>query len=409
MTVHCTIPKPAATFRDPVTGVTMHRLFAADEPAVSLHFTVPSWTADGRYFLFLRKREGAINYWTIGPDGEERQLTAFARPTIAARYLYWANRKMYMDECDRFSFLWPAIHPSAPEMVFVYNGDAYRLKVDTGECERIYFFNRAHCEMPFFACYPQFTADGKHLLFSTAAHGNVLDPGYLPNNTDLRDESTWEGRIWRYDYTRGVMECAILVANGEPASLLACPWDPELMVWANYKHKCLYAMRRDGSGLRNWFMDAPEVHPGHFSWDPLNRSLITLMSNPAEKWFTTMARIRLDSGEIQPFKCLQHRGGQFHQNTSPDGRWIVVDGPAFKVGEQNGLHLIDAATDALHPLCQLNATWAVKDENGESIKTEWLHVNPGFSPDGRYVVCHNDAGGRVPQIWMVDLASWKPR
>src|SRR5262245_42618634 len=133
-----TTPTPIRTFADPVTGMTISQLTSGGEGAVSLYFTQPTWTADGRSFLFLRKQDRAINYFAVGPDGQERQLTHFPATPNQPRYLQWMHRKKLAEECERFSWLWPAIHPSQPVIVFPFHDVIYELNVETGACERIY-------------------------------------------------------------------------------------------------------------------------------------------------------------------------------------------------------------------------------------------------------------------------------
>jgi hypothetical protein len=402
MNSNYTIPESFCTFDDPITGAVMHGLLGNSEPSVSLYFTQPTWTADGRHFIFLRKSaDRAINYWCVDPDGRERQLTHFPVTPDMPKYAQWMHRKKLAEECERFSFLWPAIHPTLPVIVFPLHGEVFELNVATGACEKLFAFERKVCEQGFFAVYQQFTSDGKHLIFSTAAHGSAIDAPYLPNNTALKDETTWEGRLWRYDYENHRMEGEIFTSNGEQAHLLTCPWDPEVLFWANYKHACLYAMHRDGTGLRSWFIDDPQAHAGHYNWDPANRSVTTLISNPDDNWSTTVARISMDSGAVQHFNSVRLTGGQWHPTASPDGKWIVMDrGPVDFGG--NGLCLLDPATDTVQALCRIDSSWGLTDEQGGPVKSEWLHPNPVWSPDGRYVVFHSDFGTKTARTWAVE-------
>jgi hypothetical protein len=400
-----TLPRPSRTFNDPTTGAVVHELLGDTHPSVSLYFTQPTWTAGGQFFLFLRKApDRAINYWCVDPDGSERQLTHF-RPTPGMpTYGQWMHRKKLAEECERFSWLWPAIHPTLPIIVFPLHGEIFELNVATGACNSLFTFDPKVCEMPFFALYQQFTVDGKHLIFSTTAHGRAIDASYLPNDTALKDESTWEGRLWRYDYLNRRMDGEIFISNGEQAHLLTCPWDPEILFWANYKHACLYAMRRDGTGLRSWFTDDPRAHAGHYNWDPAHRAVLTLISDPSDGWSTVVARIHMDTGLVQRFESVRLSGGQWHPNASPDGRWIVMDRGPVDFGAGNGLCLLDSATDSVKPLCRIDSSWGLVDEQGGPVKSEWFHPNPVWSPDGRHVVFHTDNGMKQARTWMVEVS-----
>ena len=44
-TMTCALPKPVRTFKDPITGVTIHQLTDGDEPSVHFYFTSPNWLA----------------------------------------------------------------------------------------------------------------------------------------------------------------------------------------------------------------------------------------------------------------------------------------------------------------------------------------------------------------------------
>jgi hypothetical protein len=405
MTITYTLPTPLRTITDSVNGAVVHQLLGP-EASVSLYFTQPTWTADGRYFLFLRKSaDRAINYWCVDPDGSERQLTHFSVTPNQPDYLPWMHRLKLAEENERFSFLWPAIHPTEPLIVFPLQNVIYLLNVQTGECQRIHEFETSVSEQGFFAVYQQFSADGKHLIFSTAARGRAIDPPYLPNDTTLKDEHEWEGRLWRYNFVNGEMEGELFASNGEQAHLLTCPWDPDMLLWANYKHACLYAMRRDGTGLRSWFIDDPQAHAGHYNWDVANRSLMTLISNPLQQWQTTVARINMETGDVHHFDSVSLPGGQWHQNTSPDGQWIVMDRGPEALGFGNALYLLHQATDTVYPLCRIDSSWGLADPEGRPVKSEWLHPNPVFTPDGRYVVFHSDFGSKVAHTYAVDLTS----
>lgn len=405
LSTSCTLPTPVRTFTDAETGATLHQLTGGDIPAVSLYFTQPTWTAGGRHFLFLRKTpDRAINYWCTDPGGRERQLTHFPATPGMPPYAQWMHRRKLAEECERFSWLWPAIHPTQPVLVFPLHGEVFELNVETGRCEKLFAFDPRICEQGFFAVYQQFTADGKHLIFSTAVRGRHLDAPYLPRDASLKDESTFEGRLFRYDCASRRMEGEIFVSNGEQAHLLACPWDPEILLWANYKHACLYAMRRDGTGLRSWFIDDPRAHAGHYNWDPASRAVVTLVSDPHDQWRTHVARLDMDTGSVTHLSSLILPGGQWHQNASPDGRLIVHDrGP----GNVNGLYLQDPAADTVRLLCRIDSSWGLADAAGQAVKCEWLHPNPVWTPDGRYVIFHSDFGCRTAHTWAVEVPEGK--
>jgi hypothetical protein len=79
------------------------------------------------------------------------------------------------------------------------------------------------------------------------------------------------------------------------------------------------------------------------------------------------------------------------------------------VGSSNGLHLLDQRTRELCPLRELSCLWGIKDADGRFVKSEFLHPNPNWSPDGRYVIVRSDFGQGVDgvQIYLVDVSTWE--
>jgi hypothetical protein len=406
----CTFSAPTRTFADPVTGVAIHQLTAGEEPAGHLYFTRCSWTADGRYLLYLQQRDGRINYYAAYPDGAVKQLTDYPPPDMAAPYTQHMHRRFPAPEADRLMFRLPAMHPAQPIFAFAWRNEVHLVDIEVGSDEVLYRFGPEDSQQPFTGLHTAFTADGRDLILVTSREGlpgERIDPPDQRWDFSLRDESRIIGRIWRYDFKRRRMAGMIFKSNGEQSHLLTCPWDPGLLFWVNYLHKCCYLMRRDGTVLRRFFDDDLHAHPGHYNWDAANRWVTTLISDPHDNWRTVLATLDIGTGEIHRFRsAVQH--GQYHQNASPDGHWIVLDGPAVgSIGGHNGLWMLDQREDRLLPLCQLRCSWSPPpDERGHPVKSEFLHPNPSWSPDGRYVIAGSDFGTGVAQVYRVDLQTW---
>ncbi len=124
-----------------------------------------------------------------------------------------------------------------------------------------------------------------------------------------------------------------------------------------------------------------------------------------------LGSLDIETGEVRWFKCVHHGASQRYQSPSPDGRWIVMDQPSFLIGGVNGLSLVDQQRDVQLPLCQLNCSGStgLRDDDGQPIKSETLHPNPSWSPDGRYVLMDSDFGTGISQVYAVDMATWRPR
>jgi hypothetical protein len=404
------VPSPIRSFPDPVTGVMLHQITNCPEGAKHLYFTRQCWSSDGRYFIFVQVENQGVNYYVAGPDGHIRQVTHFAPKQYASKFTQHMHRIFYSWEVDHLLFILPAIHPSQPLLAFSWENRVHLVNLDTGVDEVIYTFPESESEMPFSGVHTVFTADGRDLMFTTNRRTRPgearIDPADMPWSFVLRDESNIVGKVWRFDVSSRRMLGCVFESNGEQSHLLTCPWDAERVLWVNYLHKRFYTMKRDGSELRSLLGDTIYLM-GHYNWDTANGRLTTLLSDPKGDWQTRVGSLDIDSGDLRVFNSVLDKA-QWHQNASPDGRWIVMDSGG-RVGGSTGLSLLDQREDQLHPLCQLTWGLPIKDEQGRAVKSEFMqHPNPSWSPDGRYVVFSTDFGSGIAQVYLADLSTWHP-
>lgn len=409
------MPWPVREFSDPITGVRVLQLTEGPEPSAHQYFTRPSWAANGRYLIFCRRRNWHRNLYGASVDGSVAQLTFYEGGLAEPRRL--------VDHMHRRYFSWEmisgvggaVIHPTLPVMAYGYGHEVHLLDLDGKTDEVIYRFHSNEGDPPHCNIGPTgFTADGRDLILcSTRPMGHNeprIDAADQTYSYALRDESRFVSKLWRYDLENRSMTGVFFQSNGENSHSLTCPWDPDLVLWVNYLHNCLYAINRDGTGLRRYLHD-PLCLPGHYNWDTANHRLTTLISLPGQNWRTYLASLDLRQGKLKSFPETTQEGGQYHQNASPDGRWVVLDAPHIRIGHGNGLHVLDQETGSLHPLCELNCSWGATDNNGTPVKSEFLHPNPSWSPDGRYVIARSDYGGGVEsvQIFLIDMLTWDPK
>jgi len=404
-------PRPVRTFADAATGVTIHQLTDGMEQSGPMYFTRSSWTADGRHLLIVREIERSANYFACGLAGQWRQISFLPAPHENPAYVRHMNRCFRTEEGDRIMLRLPAMHPTLLLLAYAWQNEIHLLTIgDDGDAadEVIYRFSPSESEMPHTPLHAAFTADGRDLILTTvraAKPGERLDPPAQRWVTDLRDESGYIGKIWRYMFHARCMKGKIFASNGEQSHLLTCPWDPGLILWVNYGHRCLYSMQRDGTGLRRYLDFDDPIQPNHYSWDVANRRLICNLSDVANAWRTRIISLDLASGEHRTFASarLPHPA---HITASPDGRWIAIDVNEQSVDGTQGLHLLDQEKDEVYPLCR--CTWsALKDSQGNPVKSEYLHPNANFSPDGRYLVFGTDYGSLVAQVYAADLHTWR--
>jgi hypothetical protein len=412
MTQPSVLARPVRTFRDPVTGATVHQLTEGPEPSVKLYFTKSSWLAGGKYLVLLRQIQDSWNFFAAGADGELRPVTRYPATPHPQRFLGTLHRIFLASELERMSFMCPATHPTRPWIAFVWNREMHLLDVERGQDEVVFRFPESELDLHS-PVGMHFTADGLDVILVTARRLGPDAPRLDPPDQAWFDflkiqEWTYVSKLWRFPLASRTLHDPIFASNGFNGHPLTCPWDPDLIFWCNGLHQTEYTMRRDGTGLRTYFKADQRHCLHHYSWDSTRRRLSTLVASrfgdPDDHAF-----LDLETGELKVLPCARGRCG-LHQNVSPDGRWIVQDAPQAPVGDDNGLNLIAVEADRMDPLCQLRCSWhpKFKDEQGRYVKSETLHPNPSWSPDGRYVLAHSDFGTGVAQVYAVDVSTWRP-
>ncbi len=401
------LPRPVRTLQDPVTGVTIHQLTEGPGESMPLYFTSSSWSPDGSLFVCARNEGECVNLH-VAADGEPlRPLTRFPRVRYARAHIQHMHVRIRAWEYARNGLRSASWHPSEPRLAWGMDNVVHELDVRTGAVTPLLQFTPEDCVQPYTNLSVEYMADGRRLLLATTAvvhDGARIDPPGVAWNTSLRDERHTLGRIWIHHLDTGRLEGPIVEHNGEPSHPIPCPWDPDYFIWVNYLHGGLYGMRV-GDAAPKRIIDHPGPAVGHYNWDAANRRLTFCHGTVKEKpWF--VGSLDCATGEQ---RVLVPDLPQMHQSASPDGRWVVMDAAKLRIGDQNGLTLVDQRTLGLHPLCQLRCSWrGVVDEAGRPMKSEFLHPNPNWSRDGRYVSVGSDFGSMISQVHVVDTATFAP-
>jgi hypothetical protein len=402
------LPKPVRTFRDASTGATVHQITDGPTPTAHAYFTRSSWACGGKYMvLYAVDERGAQNVVRYDADGTRVPLTQLAPPFEPFESAPHMHHRFLSWELDRLQMRIPAQHPTLPLMVYPWQNELRLVDIEKATDELLHYIPRDEGEMPLTATHVCFTADGRDLIFSTNRRKRPgeprIDPPGVTWHSFLRDESWVRGKLWRYDFAARKLVGCIYEFDGEASHVLACPWDAELLVWTNYLHEALESIHRDGSHHR--VIDRG-LH-GHYNWDVAGRRLLTLRSSTSDddrKWWTHHGLLDLTTGKLAELQSLAGKY-QWHQNVSPDGRWIVTDAPAGLIDGKPALHLIDIERDRAVPLCVTDASWTCADPQGRKVKSEFLHVNPSFSPCGKYVAFATDfaRGVSAVQTYVVEV------
>ncbi len=405
------VPAAVRSFDDLVTGARIHQL--TDEPGCAWHcyFTADCWFDGDRRFLVLVRADGRVGLREWTPGGWKAFGPQFALPP--AEPGEHPLLRIKRSGIGNGRALWER---GADRMVVV---EDETIRVVDGQGRALHTLPSRWDGSEALVKKARLTRDGRDLIVQTSEmrpeSAARIDP---PSRRWFTHRYPALVRVvsslWRIPLATG-RPLRLFHSNGDQTHPLVCPWDPELILWANYLHGCLYTIRRDGSGLERHLGEEEVGHANHFSWDPGIEGLSGILGlhlpdgRPAPDGASHLISYTLRDRGIRRWKCADARHG-YHPNASPDGRWIVVDHPGFRIGGKNALHLVDRDSDELVPLCQVDTTWKLPGTGahtglGRAGKTEWLHTNPIWSPDGRYIVFSSDRQSGVTQVYLVDLDS----
>ena len=193
----------------------------------------PNWSDDGQKIVFISDRNGGRDIYLMNPDGSDQQQITFT-------------------EAEEF---YPAFSPDGTSIVYTVPEESTHhletMDLNTGEVSIVEFekIKTSSC------IYPDWSPDGKWLLFSCFGGGQAGIYKSHPNGSDLQllQAGPLHYPVWSPD---GKM----IALDGEPAG---CKFE-------------VYVMNADGSGMRQ-VTEHPEGCGGynkHPAWSPDGKKLI---------------------------------------------------------------------------------------------------------------------------------------
>ncbi len=162
------LPPVLASWRDADTGTLVHRLSEGPEPAAPLYFTRPCWTANGRWFLYLRQVDGVQELYAADRAGAVRRITDLPPVPAVPRFVRHMHRVFLAGEIDRLMLRLPAVHPTLPLIAYAWRNRVRLVDLDSGVEEELHVFGPEHSQQPTTGVHAVFTADGRDLMLDNA-------------------------------------------------------------------------------------------------------------------------------------------------------------------------------------------------------------------------------------------------
>jgi Tol biopolymer transport system component len=348
------------TYRDPSTGVTVHRMTRSPRHDKHAYYDVSPWSRDGRRLVFSSAEPGGrtSEIWVMNADGSGLRKVAdngtFSMHVGAFPQWGADNRTVY--------------YSGRPEA-----GPARGLTVtvDTGETGVLGPSSR------------QISPDGRRSLYFHRRADRFADLGIM--NTDGSG-----ARIIASLDAVVALSPSQGAARANPPNLTNCKWSPDgsriLFGLVNTtrpgpKLKELFTVRPDGSELR--YLCA---YAHHHIWAPDSQRVLF---NGDE----AMMIINADGTGLRQISPLSSG----HPSFSPDGRLIVTDVFGGRWGQC--LVLINAGTGEVRKLVEVPSALGYSHSDG-------THPHPCWSPDGKQILYDADWTGTC-QLYVLDVPDWE--
>ena len=380
-------------YSDELTGRRVWQLTNHEAPSAHFYFTKPSWIKGWPRPFFAADRGGISNLYTFDEDWSIIQLTDL--PAVKGEK-YWTSfdgKKFFRCQHHGPNLLGAEADPLGGGIYFSSGyEDKHLMRYDfkTGGVECI-LEQAAGC----------ITSDGKYSLYV------IFEDDY--------ERKIRHSKLFQIDLATGKRKL-ILKDDGDFAHMLACPDDPDLVIWINYlRRKGMKYSPRTGE-LGTWTEWEPPHTYFHYSFLPNSRLILTAhrgsKSLPASGTGGNeiLWSIQDDCGKIEDGIETWDTLNIIHATVSHNYRFIVGDAghhnwfSQFKPEDvTNEIHIFDRKTRETSVLCRCNSSFISRDENGKHVYSEYLHPRPVFSPDDRYVLFDSDFRTLTSQVYMVEI------
>ncbi|MGH9671610.1 MAG: oligogalacturonate lyase family protein [Bryobacteraceae bacterium] len=358
-----------SSFRDRVTGATVHRM--TNHPSINhaTYFLQSSFTPGGESLIFISYRDGGAQLYEIRPwpDGPVRQLTA--GPSI-----------------HPFS---PAIHPDGDAIFFVRGGGIWRLDRRTLDESCVFDF-----------------PGGQLGECSLGAGGEWIAAAYKRGGESGIAVGRAGGDGWRtISFPRTVIHPQFH------------PLEPEWIEFAGDPAPRMHRVRRDGSGLECLYDHDNDEFVVHETFLGTTGDLVYTVWPRALCRMNWVTRERTVVASFHAWHITPNHAGTLVlcDTNHPDEGLFLIDtagGARRRVcltessnqGSQWRLSRYALAADfaAAQSVAKTGALSWMEVATDTVYGPQWTHPHPSFSPDETKVVFASDRSGH-PQVYVAEL------
>lgn len=374
------LPSELTEHRDVETGRRVRRFTAGPEHSYPLYYFVPSVTADGRFMVIHRVRNGRVNLWRLDMDGGAIQRLTDGR-TDEASWDIWCEPGV-SGVYDHLS----ALNVRTREAWFFDRSGLFGVHLDTLRQRQVWDLGDRIC-----ISQNSFSPDGRWFVFVHADRR-----GY--REAVARRHSWDRHQAWRESVP--VTVGAIRTDTGQYRTVAELDFHVHHVVFMDNR-TFLVNHVRGGMGMWRMDLDGRELgtlRPADAHGAPCHQSVTAdgiwyETINPGKEPRTWLGRYDLDAGTWQEFPVPQP--GYVHVGHDPAGRlaFYEIAGPPHRLVLVR--HPFDAKRRRFEPLLTLPPYPA--HAGGQR-----YHAHPFLGPDRRWVY-HTGVLNGVSQVCAVEL------